>query len=213
MKTSKYLIHTSAALVLICGLSVSARAQLGSGWTADGETYIAQTSSGTSITSISGGYQFKIPKEKGLCRAEMRGNNLPTNTTNQWQGSGTLVSFPSGSDKICMHQVFGDTDPTVPDLILDEAVGGSTGVEIMSLEQNDTVEAQIKVGVQFQLNTVYDPVGKLITIYVNGSKTGTKTANPGVHYNKFGQYVSESGAGPATFDWVNIKSWKGGKAK
>ncbi|MGA3007269.1 MAG: chitobiase/beta-hexosaminidase C-terminal domain-containing protein [Opitutaceae bacterium] len=193
-------------------MSLSSRAQIGSGWTPDNETYTPQTSSGTSITAISGGYEFKIPTETGLCRAEMRGNNLPTNTTNQWQGLGTLVSFPSGSNKICMHQVFGDTDPTVPDLILDEATGGPTGVEIMSLEQSDAVEASIQVGVQFQLNTIYDPVGNLITIYVNGSQTGTKVPNPGTHYNKFGQYVSESGAGPSTFDWVNVQSWSGGKA-
>jgi len=148
----------------------------------------------------------------GLCRAEMRGNNLPTNTTNQWQGLGTLVSFPAGSNHISLHQVFGDTDPTVPDLILDEAVGGPTGVEIMSLEQGDAFEAAIQVGVQFQMNTIYDPIGNLISIYVNGSLTGTKVPNPGTHYNKYGQYVSKSGFGPSTFDWVGVKSWSGGTA-
>ncbi len=209
MKVEKRILKLLAACALICSLSVAARAQIGSGWTSDGETYISQTSSGTSITAISGGYQFKIPKESGLCRAEMRGNNLPTNTTNQWQGLGTLVSFPSGSDKICMHQVFGP-EPSTPDLILDEATY-SGGIEIMSLEQSDAFEAQIKVGVQFQLNTIYDPVGKLITIYVNGSQTGTKKPNSGTHYNKYGQYVSSSGAGPSTFNWVSVKSWKGGQ--
>jgi len=80
----------------------------------------------------------------------------------------------------------------------------------MSLEQGDAFEAAIQVGVQFQLNTIYDPVGNLITIYVNGSQTGTKTPNSGVHYNKYGQYVSSSGTGPATMDWVNVQSWAGG---
>ncbi len=200
-----------AAFALICGLSLSAHAQLGSGWTTDNETYISQNSAGTTTTAISGGYEFTIPTESGLCRAEMRGNNLPSTTTNQWQGLGTLKSFPSGSDKICMHQVFGP-EPSTPDLILDEAVGGSTGVEIMSLEQSDTVEASISVGVQFQLNTIYDPVGNLISIYVNGSLTGTKVPNSGTHYNKYGQYVSSSGAGPSVFDWVSIQSWSGGTA-
>jgi len=138
----------------------------------------------------------------------MRGNDLPTNTTNQWQGLGTLVSFPSGSNNITCHQVFGPA-PSTPDLILDEA-HYSGGIEIMSLEQGDAFEAQIQVGVQFQLNTIYDPVGNLITIYVNGSQTGTKTPNSGIHYNKYGQYVSKSGFGPSTFDWVNIQSWAGG---
>ncbi|HXC02464.1 MAG TPA: chitobiase/beta-hexosaminidase C-terminal domain-containing protein [Opitutaceae bacterium] len=200
-----------AAFAVICGLSLSAHAQLGSGWTNDNETYFAQNSSGTTTTAISGGYEFTIPTESGLCRAEMRGNNLPSTTTNQWQGLGTLKSFPSGSNKICMHQVFGP-EPSTPDLILDEAVGGSTGVEIMSLEQSDAVEASISVGVQFQLNTIYDPVGNLISIYVNGTLTGTKVPNSGIHYNKYGQYVSSSGAGPSTFDWVNIQSWSGGTA-
>ena len=139
----------------------------------------------------------------------MRGNNLPTNTTNQWQGYGTLKSFPSPANKICMHQVFGP-EPSTPDLILDEATGGPTGVKIMSLEQSDAFEAQIQIGVQFQLDTIYDPVGNLISIYVNGTKTGTKVPNSGIHYNKYGQYVSASGAGPSTFDWVNVQSWSGG---
>ena len=198
-----------AAFALICSLSISAHAQLGNGWTPDNEVYIPQNSAGTSTTAITGGFEFQIPTETGLCRAEERGNNLPTNTTNQWQGLGTLKSFPAGSDKICMHQVFGP-EPSTPDLILDEAAGGSTGVEIMSLEQSDAFEASIQVGVQFQLNTIYDPVGNLIYIYVNGVQTGTKVPNAGIHYNKFGQYVSASGAGPSTFDWVNVQSWSGG---
>jgi hypothetical protein len=209
MNAPKYIAKVAAAFALICGLSLTAHAQLGSGWTPDNETYILQTSSGTSALAIPGGYEFKIPTETGLCRAEMRGNNLPSNTTNQWQGLGTLKSFPAGSNHICMHQVFGP-EPSTPDLILDEATGGSTGVEIMSLEQSDAFEASIQVGVQFQLNTIYDPVGGNIYIYVNGALTGTKAANSGTHYNKFGQYVSLSGAGPSTFDWVNVQSWSGG---
>jgi hypothetical protein len=208
MKAEKCLVKTLAAFALICGLSVSAHAQLGSGWTPDNETYTPQTSSGCTITSISGGFEFSVPSGSG--RSEQRGNNLPTNTTNQWQGFATLKSFPSGSDKISMHQVFGPA-PSTPDLILDEA-HFSGGIEIMSLEQSDAFEAAIQVGVQFQLNTIYDPVGNIIRIYVNGSQTGTKTPNSGVHYNKYGQYVSGSGTGPATMDWVNIQSWAGGSA-
>jgi hypothetical protein len=208
MKVEKRIVKTLAAFAVICGLSLSAHAQIGSGWTSDGETYTPQTSSGCTITSISGGFEFSVPSGQG--RAEQRGNNLPTTTTNQWQGFATLKSFPSGSDKICVHQVFGPA-PSTPDLILDEATY-SGGIELMSLEQGDAFEANIQVGVQFQLNTIYDPVGNLITIYVNGSQTGTKTPNSGVHYNKYGQYVSESGTGPATMDWVNVQSWAGGTA-
>ncbi len=206
MKAEKRIVKNLAAFAIICGLSVSAQAQMGSGWTPDNETYFSQTSSGCTITAISGGFEFSVPSGSG--RAEMRGNDLPSTTTNQWQGLATLKSFPSGSNKICMHQVFGPY-PSTPDLILDEATY-SGGIEIMSLEQSDAFEAQIQVGVQFQLNTIYDPVGNLITIYVNGSKTGTKTPNSGLHYNKYGQYVSSSGSGPATMDWVNIQSWAGG---
>jgi hypothetical protein len=208
MKLEKRIIKTLAAFALICGLSVSAHAQLGCGWTPDGETYTPQTSSGCTITPIPGGFEFSTPSGAG--RAEQRGNNLPTNTTNQWEGFGTLKSFPSGSNNITMHQVFGPA-PSTPDLILDEA-HFSGGIEIMSLEQGDAFEAAIQVGVQFRMNTIYDPVGNLITIYVNGSQTGTKTPNSGVHYNKYGQYVSLSGTGPSTMDWVNIQSWAGGTA-
>jgi hypothetical protein len=203
----KLITNIFAAFALFCGLSPAAHAQIGSGWIPDNETYTAQNSAGTSTTAIPGGFEFKTPSGQG--RAEMRGNNLPTNITNQWQGFATLTSFPSGSNNISMHQVFGP-EPSTPDLILDEAAGGPTGVEIMSLEQGDAFEAAIQVGVQFQLNTIYDPVGNLISIYVNGSLTGTKVPNSGIHYNKFGQYVSSSGTGPSTMDWVNVQSWAGG---
>ncbi len=89
-------------------------------------------------------------------------------------------------------------------------IRGNEGVEIMSLEQSDAFEASIQVGVQFQLDTIYDPVHSMIYVYVNGSQTGTKVANTGIHYNKFGQYVSSSGAGPSTFDWQYVESWSGG---
>jgi hypothetical protein len=209
MKAEKRIAKTLAAFALICGLSLSAQAQIGSGWTPDNETYIAQNSSGTSTTAIPGGFEFKTPSGSG--RAEMRGNNLPTNTTNQWQGFATLKSLPSGSTDISMHQVFGPA-PSTPDLILDEATGGPTGIEIMSLEQSKAFEAAIQIGVQFQMNTIYDPVGNKISIYVNGTLTGTKVPNSGIHYNKFGQYVSLSGSGPSTLDWVNVQSWAGGTA-
>jgi hypothetical protein len=207
MNVKKHIVRMFAAAAVSCGFSVLAHAQLGSGWTADGETYIEQTSSGCTITPINGGFEFSVPSGQG--RAEQRGNNLPTTTTNQWQGFATLKSFPSGSNNICVHQVFGPA-PSTPDLILDEATGGPTGIEIMSLEQGKAFEAGIMLNVQFQLNTIYDPGHSLIYIYVNGSQTGTKTPNSGVHYNKFGQYVSLSGSGPATMDWVNVQSWAGG---
>jgi len=209
MKAEISIVKTLAAFALICGLSVSAQAQLGSGWTPDNETYIAQNSAGTSTTAIPGGFEFTTPSGQG--RAEMRGNNLPTNITNQWQGFATLKSLPAGSTNISMHQVFGPA-PSTPDLILDEATGGPSGIEIMSLEQGKAFEAAIQIGVQFQMNTIYDPVGNLISIYVNGSLTGTKVPNSGIHYNKFGQYVSLSGTGPSTMDWVNISSFAGGVA-
>jgi len=209
MKAENRIVKILAAFALICGLSLSAQAQLGTGWTPDNETYIEQNSAGTSTTAIPGGFEFSTPSGHG--RAELRGNNLPTNVTNQWQGFATLKSLPAGSTKISMHQVFGPA-PSTPDLILDEAVGGPTGIEIISLEQGDAVEAPIQIGVQFQMNTIYDPVGNLISIYVNGSKTGTKVPNSGIHYNKFGQYVSLSGSGPSTMDWVNISSFAGGVA-
>jgi hypothetical protein len=204
MKNKNRIVKALAAFALICGLSVSAQAQIGSGWTPDNETYIVQTSAGCTVS----GDTFSVPSGHG--RAEMRGNNLSTTASNQWQGSGTLVSFPSGSNKICMHQVFGPA-PSTPDLILDEATGGPTGVEIVSLEQSDAVEASIQVGVTFQMNTIYVP-GKSITIYVNGSQTGTKVPNSGIHYNKYGQYVSLSGTGPATMRWDNVQSWTNGSA-
>jgi hypothetical protein len=206
MKVEKRIIKALAACAIICGFSLSAQAQLGSGWTPDNETYIAQNSAGTTTTAITGGYSFSIPSGHG--RAELRGNNLPTNTTNQWQGLCTVVSYSAAADEICCHQVFGPP-PSTPDLILDiKHYGG--GLELDNFLQGEAFLTSVEVGVQFQMNTIYDPVGNLIWIYVNGSLVGSETPNAGIHYNKFGAYAQESGGGPATYNWVNVQSWAGG---
>ncbi|MGA3007599.1 MAG: hypothetical protein ABSE59_06880, partial [Opitutaceae bacterium] len=160
-------------------MSLTARAQLGAGWTPDNEVYIPQTSAGTSITAITGGYSFSIPSGHG--RAEQRGNNLPTTTTNQWQGLCTIVSYTAAADEICCHQVFGPP-PSTPDLILDiKHYGG--GLEMDNFLNGEEFLTTVQIGVQFQLNTIYDPVGNMIYIYVNGSEVGTEVPNAGVHYN------------------------------
>jgi hypothetical protein len=208
MKVKKGIVKTLAAFALICGLSLSARAQLGNGWTPDNETYFIQTSAGCNVTTISGGYQFSIPSGHG--RAEQCGNNLPTNTTNQWQGFCTIVSYPAAADEICCHQVFGPP-PSTPDLILDiKHYGG--GLELNNFLQGEEFLTTVQVGVQFQMNTIYDPVGNLISIYVNSSEVGTEVPNAGIHYNKYGAYAQESGGGPATYNWVGVQSWANGTA-
>ncbi|MGA3007688.1 MAG: chitobiase/beta-hexosaminidase C-terminal domain-containing protein [Opitutaceae bacterium] len=213
MKNERRYLKLFAAFTLLCGLSWSARAQLGTGWTPDNEIYIPQTSTGCAITAIAGGYSFSLPSGHG--RAEQRGNNLPDTTTNQWQGLCTINSLPSSSNKIACHQVFGPP-PSTPDLILDimwkpsyVKEGPVGGLMLNNFLQGEAYLASLQVGVQFQLNTIYIP-GSEIYIYVNGSLVGSETPNAGVHYNKFGAYAQESGSGPATYQWVDVQSWSGG---
>jgi len=72
--------------------------------------------------------------------------------------------------------------------------------------------APVQVGVKFNLATIYDANGgnPIVYFYFNSSRVGSQPAHSGAHYDKYGAYVSLSGNGPATFDWVNVSTWAHG---
>ena len=209
MKAEKCIAKPLAAFALICGFFAPAHAQIGCGWVPGGETYVPQTSAGCTITPIPGGLEFHVPSGHG--RAEERGSGIDETDTWQWIGDCTVVSFPSGSNNVACHQVFGPP-PSTPDIILDIAQNPSGGLELISLEQSRAFLAPVQVGVKFNLATIYDANGgnPIVYFYFNSSRVGSQPAHSGAHYDKYGAYVSLSGNGPATFDWVNVSTWAHG---
>jgi hypothetical protein len=208
MKAEKRILKTLAAFAVICGFSIVTHAQVGSGWSPGGETILSQqTSSGCTITPISGGYEFH---SASTGRAENRWGGADLTTTWQWTGTCKIVSWPSGSSNTCIYQLWGSPSG---DLIIDMTAGGGSNTNLMSLHDGDKVVGNVPVGTPFNYAAVYDPSTATELIFINGSQTGTTKlidSISGGHYDKNGSYVSNSGVGNDTVDWTNTSNWKGG---
>jgi hypothetical protein len=207
MKSEKRIVRTLAAFGLICSLSLVTHAQIGSGWSPGGETIQAQqTSSGCTITPISGGYEFH---SASTGRAENRWSGADLTTTWQWTGTCKIVSWPSGSKNTCIYQLWGSPSG---DVIIDMTAGGGSNTNLMSLHDGDKVVGNVPVGTPFNYAAVYIPSTGAEEIFINGSQTGSTILidSPPGHYDKNGSYVSNSGIGNDTVDWTNTSNWKGG---
>jgi hypothetical protein len=208
MKLEKRIVKTLAAFAIICGFSIVTHAQVGSGWSPGGETILSQqTSSGCTITPITGGYEFH---SASTGRAENRWGGADLTTEWQWTGTCKIVSWPSGSSNTCIYQLWGSPSG---DLIIDMTAGGSSNTNLMSLHDGDKVVGNVPVGTPFNYAAVYDTASATELIFINGSHTGTTKlidSISGGHYDKNGSYVSNSGVGNDTVDWTNTSNWKGG---
>ena len=204
------LVSTFAVLAIVGGFYLTARAQIGTGWSPGGETLPSQqTSGGCTITPIPGGYEFHVPAGHG--RAELRWSGADLTTTWLWEGTAKIVDFPAGASSICIYQLWGSPSG---DVIIDMDTGGSVGTStnLISLHDARKVVGNVQIGMPFLFDAGYDAKTAIEYIYINGSQTGATILidpAPG-HYDKNGLYVSNSGNGPATLDWTNMSNWKGG---
>src|SRR5580700_6161945 len=124
MHITKRIVQTLAAASLACGLSLSAHAQIGTGWTPFTESFSIQTSNGATAKAIAGGYEFKTPdKGKGkVSRAEQRFATMPAKSIVQWQGD--LVIKSLAGDRIAVKQCHQITISSF--LIIDVTKAGGT---------------------------------------------------------------------------------------
>jgi rhamnogalacturonyl hydrolase YesR len=210
-------------LALFFGLSLSAQAQIGTGWTPTTETYTIQMSAGcTAVPLPSGsgvGGVFNIPfstPSTDNFRAEFRFQNLSTTTTEQFQGDVTLDSF--GGDRVTVKQTFGA--PPTPSstswsLIAVSRVTFGGFYDVHGGPQKFL--APFMVGQTARINTIFNPNGgasgaATVDVYINGTWVEQQTGGGSPSYNKVGAYASSTGAGPATVTWQNILFWTGGSA-
>ncbi|MGA3008588.1 MAG: Ig-like domain-containing protein [Opitutaceae bacterium] len=215
MNVEKCALKSLAAFALICGFALAARAQLGTGWSSAPETYVVQTSSGcTAVANSSGGGTFTVPS--GINRAEFRYGNLPTTTTNQFQGD--VVYNSLGGNRVNCKQTFGP-DPSTPweMLAFDKTlvVGSNPPGAFYDVEWKPLPQPGLypyTVGTTARVNTIFDPSAKTVDVYINGSHIIQDTGHSGPNYNKIGAYVTGTGTGPAQVTWTNIQFWSGGKA-
>jgi hypothetical protein len=215
MKAEKYMVRTFAAFVFICGLSLSAQAQIGSGWIPTTETSIAKTAGGGTIIPfplpvplpvadpiptpvpipIPNGAIFRIPLGHGL--AEYQYGLLPVSITEQIQGDVTVDNL--GGDNIGLLQT------------------GSCVIAVHKLPaelydaQSGKILASYTVGTTVRINTIYSPAAGTVDVYINDVHVEQKVTASVPIYNVVGIWATLTGIGPAEATWRDILFWKGGK--
>jgi|SRR5580700_4805862 hypothetical protein len=207
MCITKRIVQTLAAVAFACGLSLSAHAQIGTGWTSFTESFSVQTSNGATAKAISGGYEFTTPnKGKGkVSRAEQRFATMPANSIVQWQGD--LVVKSLTGDRIAVKQCHQVTIAAF--LIIDITKAGGTHFFILGTSDD---LGSYTIGTKIRMTTIMNNKTGVVDVYFNGTHVGSKSGGKGGGgmYDKCGSYVSSSGTGGMDDTWTDLKFWKGG---
>jgi hypothetical protein len=186
----------AAIAVLFAGFSLTAHAQIGSGWSSyspsskihisvNGELQIFNYSNSVSTPggtyTNSGGIETFHMKNSSCNRVERRMENNYTSGQRQFQGE-VRVSSPSNGQSVM--QVFGGvTNATALQIRAHNTSGGQ-------LRRYDSeLIASGVFGVWVRLNVIHDANANTVTIYANGANKGTfPDRGNATHYHKYGTY-------------------------
>lgn len=191
-----------AACALAGGLSLTASAQIGSGWSSVSESYKVQLSG----SGWNSGNQFGLtkttdPTDTIKDRAE-REYSTWTSGSHQFQGSCTVNSF--GGNGICVKQTFQKNNGAW------EMVAVNNAGSVYEVHNGVTL-GSFKVGTSFRINTILS-VGSgstsSVQVYFNGSLKTTVTGGTQPIYDKCGTYRLKSGTAPITATWSSVQFWQ-----
>jgi len=194
MNVKKHIVKALAASAIICGLSLSAHAQIGTGWTSTSVSFVVQTSAGCSVS----GNVFKVPSGS-TGRAERR---YDTNTNTQRQFQGTMVVNSLGGDRINLKQTFDQDNGPYNIIAVSKA-----DKDLYEVEGGNKL-ASYTVGTSVRINTIITRSSGQVQVYINGSLAETKKGGSKNLYDKCGAYISGSGTGPCTTTWTGVQFWK-----
>jgi hypothetical protein len=193
---SSHAIKILAVCLLSGGLSLTAHAQVGSGWSSVSESFKVQTSGSGSVS----GNTFKITKTtSGTKDRAEREYSAWSSDKHQFQGDCTINSF--GGNGICVKQTFQENDGPW------NMVAVQHSGNIYDVESGKSL-GSFKVGTSFRINTILDCGKGTVEVYVNGSLKETLSGGKNPIYDKCGTYRIDSGTAPITATWDNVKFWK-----
>src|ERR1043166_8652118 len=198
MQQSKYI-----PLALACGLSLTAQAQIGSGWTQYTPGKHVQTV-GCGTYSSSGGVEtFKLTcsTSSNEQRAEQRVEDDFSSGTRQFEGFVKVTSL--GGNGISLKQTFQANNGAF--LMIAIKSGGT----LYDVHPGTTLATGV-VGTTQRINTITDVGASKTYEYVNGSLKNTLSGGSTPFYNKYGTYRLGSGNGPITAEWSSVRYWQGG---
>jgi len=138
MQVAKRLVQSFTVLAFVGGLSLTAQAQVGSGWTSTTVSFTTQTSSGCSIS----GSTFTI--DGGSGRAERRYTTL-TSGSRQFQGTFRVSSL--GGNRVAVWQTFSESNGPFQMGAVDKSAS-----KIYEVEGGTTLNS-FSVGSSYRINT------------------------------------------------------------
>jgi len=190
-------IQTALAVVLIAGLSLTARAQVATGpWSSWSPTYsIQERGCGDVNGSL---FTLSCSDSSGDQRAERRYSTFSSGSK-QFQGTVKVNSL--GGDRISLQQTFQD------------GVGAWSMIAVKkpgTLYQvsGGATLSSYTIGTSVRINAVCYTGSDKVDNYVNGSLKNTRTGGAGTYYFKLGAYRTSSGHGPASVSWSSISFYQ-----
>lgn len=181
-----------SAAAFAAGVAVSAQAQIGSGWTSTSLSYRTHISSGCSIS----GNTYTI--DGGSGRAERRYPSFSSGER-QFQGNVRVVSL--GGDRVSLKQTYSES-AGVKNMIAVAKPG-----RLYEVNGGDTI-ASYSIGSTVRVNTIASANNGTVNVYINGSRTHSRSGLADPVYDKVGCYATASGRGPATVSWTSIAFWR-----
>jgi hypothetical protein len=165
-------------------------------WTSYSPTYNEQERGCGQIDGLT--FRLTCDDDSGDQRAERRYQTY-TSGTRQFEGYFRITDM-DGS-RISLKQTFNDGVGAYFMLAVER------GGRLYAVHGGDTIYNGATVGTTVRVNTVHE-VGEAHRTYINGSLKHETSSPGGGFYDKFGAYRTNSGAGPITVQWSNIKFWR-----
>ncbi|MEV4317449.1 hypothetical protein [Actinocrispum sp. NPDC049592] len=185
-----------AGTLVLPALPANAQVE-GSGWTSYSPGFSVQQQGCGSVSGST--FTLSCSSTSGVQRAERRYDTYCSGTR-QFQGTFKVNSM--SGNRISLKQTFGPSDA-------DFMLGVDSGRRLYSVRNGGATIAPAgtaTTGTSVTVNTVHS--GSTHRIYINGSLKLTYGGLSGCHYDKFGAYRTDSGSGPISVTWSNIKFWR-----
>lgn len=167
------------------------------GWTSYSPSFSVQERGCGQVSNLT--FQLTCSTAGGDQRAERRYATY-SGGTRQFEGYFRITSM--AGTRISLKQTFHESG-SGPFFMLAVERGGR-----LYRVGGDTIQSgAAPVGTTVRVNTVH-VVGSAHRTYINGSQRHSMSSPGGSFYDKFGSYRTNSGAGPITTQWSDIRFWR-----
>lgn len=166
------------------------------GWISYSPTFSVQERGCGDVADLT--FRLTCSTASGDQRAERRYATYSSGSR-QFEGSFRITSM--GGSRISLKQTFNQDNGAY------FMLAAERGGRLYAVHGGTTIATGATLGTTVRVNTVHQ-VGSQHRTYINGSLRHTTGSPSGNFYDKFGSYRTNSGAGPITTVWSNIRFWR-----